>query len=72
MDGKYFHATCSKKMFGIAQVPVFPYTEKQMEELAKQIFRSQISVTGVQPKLSLEIAKGESQEESKRFSIVGL
>jgi serine/threonine-protein kinase HipA len=43
-----------------------------MEELATQVVRSQMTVTGVQPKLSLELAKGENKNEPKRFTIVGL
>ncbi|WP_229599212.1 hypothetical protein [Runella sp. CRIBMP] len=31
-----FHASCSKKIFGSATPPDLPYTENQMEELAKQ------------------------------------
>nr|WP_310586884.1 HipA domain-containing protein [Runella slithyformis] len=67
-----FHASCSKKIFGRATPPALPYTENQMEELATQVIRSQMTVTGVQPKLSLEIVSGEKKTESQRFTIVGL
>ncbi|MBK8922725.1 MAG: HipA domain-containing protein [Saprospirales bacterium] len=67
-----FHARCSKKLFGQQLPPVFPYSEEQMEELATQVIRSQMTVTGVQPKISLSIGTGGSRGEPKRFSIVGL
>lgn len=67
-----YHPSCSRKIFGQPTAPELPYTEGQMEELATQVIRSQIAVTGVQPKLSLDIAKGESGYEHKRFTIVGL
>jgi serine/threonine-protein kinase HipA len=67
-----FHNSCSKKIFGLPTPPELPYTELQMEELALQIVRSQITVTGVQPKLSLDIASGMNKNEPKRFTIVGL
>jgi serine/threonine-protein kinase HipA len=40
--------------------------------LATQMIKSQMTVTGVQPKLSLDIANGASKNEPKRFTIVGL
>ncbi|HNM68008.1 MAG TPA: HipA domain-containing protein, partial [Chitinophagales bacterium] len=43
---------------------------KQLEELAKQIIIKSIAVTGVQPKLSLEIKKHKN--ELPRLTIVGL
>ena len=67
-----FHATCSKKIFGLPIPPELPYSETQMEELALQIVRSQITVTGVQPKISLDIASVQNKNEPKRFTIVGL
>jgi len=67
-----FHATCSKKIFGRPIPPELPYSETQMEELALQIVRSQITVTGVQPKISLDITSVQNKNEPKRFTIVGL
>jgi serine/threonine-protein kinase HipA len=71
-----FHSTCSRKMFGKPQPPLFPYTEEQMLELGEKVIKSQIAVTGVQPKLSLEIekpAKGDTETKTTgRFTIVGL
>ncbi|TSA25892.1 MAG: type II toxin-antitoxin system HipA family toxin [Bacteroidetes bacterium] len=67
-----FHPACSKKIFDQLSPPVLPYTEKQMGELALQVVKSQIAVTGVQAKLSLHLTQGEGRDEPKRFTIVGL
>ncbi len=69
---KDFHAACSKKIFGQPIPPVLPYSENQIEELATHIVRSQVTVTGVQPKLSLHLGAGENINDPKRFTIVGL
>ena len=66
-----FHKACSKKMFGTPSVPELPYTRKNLTDLAKQVIRSQTTLTGVQAKLSLDINKG-GRNESDRFTIVGL
>jgi len=69
---KDFHAACSKKMFGQPIPPELPYTEEEMEALATQIVKSQMTVTGVQPKLSLHLTSGTSKTDPKRLTIVGL
>jgi serine/threonine-protein kinase HipA len=66
-----FHPACSRKIFGTATPPLLPYTEAQMNDLALQVVQSQMTVTGVQPKLSLDIAD-ENKAGPKRFTIVGL
>lgn len=65
-----FHPACSRKMFGRLVPPQLDYTEDQMTELALQVVRSHIAVTGVQPKLSLDIEGGNGTPP--RFTIVGL
>lgn len=67
-----FHPACSKKIFGQPSPPELPYSETQMEELAIQVVRNQVTVTGVQPKISLDISSGKKRNEPKRFTIVGL
>jgi serine/threonine-protein kinase HipA len=67
-----FHSGCSKKIFGQATPPVVNYLESQMEDLALQVVRSQMAVTGVQPKISLGLSPGTGKNEPKRFTIVGL
>ncbi|MBO5677469.1 MAG: HipA domain-containing protein [Bacteroidaceae bacterium] len=68
---KDFHKGCSKKMFGTPSVPELPYTRENLTDLAKQVIRSQTTLTGVQAKLSLDINMG-NRNETDRFTIVGL
>lgn len=67
-----FHASCSKKIFGSAMPPELPYDESQMKDLALRVVQNQITVTGVQPKLSLNLEDSKNKKERKRFTIVGL
>jgi serine/threonine-protein kinase HipA len=67
-----YHPTCSKKIFDSKEVPLLEFTEEQMLELADQVIKSKIAVTGVQPKLSLEISRDKEKNSNKRFTIVGL
>ena len=65
-----FHTTCAKKMFGTKEAPVIDFNLKQLEDLAKQIVIKSVAVTGVQPKLSLQLEKHKN--ELSRLTIVGL
>lgn len=65
-----FHPQCSKKIFGTVVPPVLPYTKADIEALALEVVRSQVTITGVQPKLSVDLEKAKGAE--KRFTIVGL
>jgi len=65
-----FHPQCSKKIFGTVVPPVLPYSKADIESLALEVVRSQITITGVQPKLSLDLKKEKGNEN--RFTIVGL
>lgn len=67
---KDFHPSCAKKMFGTTIPPVIDFDLKQLEELAKQFIIKSIAVTGVQPKLSLDLEKHKG--ELSRLTIVGL
>lgn len=67
-----FHPSCSKKIFGQSTPPELPYTEADLESLAKAVIQSKTAVTGVQAKLSLHITGNEKDEAGKRFTIVGL
>jgi serine/threonine-protein kinase HipA len=70
-DAKDYHAKCSKKFFGDATAPALPYSEESLDELALQVIESQMTVTGVQPKLSLHLTN-EGNKTPKKFTIVGL
>lgn len=65
-----FHSRCSKKIFGTATPPLLPYSKADIESLALEVVRSQVTITGVQPKLSVDLEKEKGGE--KRFTIVGL
>lgn len=67
-----FHPSCSKKIFGTTTAPTLPYTKENIAGLAEKVVRSQTTITGVQPKLSLDIEKNKEKETPKRFTIVGL
>ena len=66
-----FHPACARKFFGTRSVPTLPYVRSQLGDLAKQVVRSQTTLTGVQAKLSLDINRG-GRNEPDRFTIVGL
>ena len=66
-----YHPACARRLFGSRQVPVLPYKRSEIGELAKQVVRSQTTVTGVQAKLSLDV-DGGGRNAPKRFTIVGL
>jgi serine/threonine-protein kinase HipA len=67
-----FHPKCSKKIFGQPLAPEVPFSESDAEHLALEIIRTQMTVTGVQPKLSLELDRKPSAARPARFTIVGL
>lgn len=67
---KGYHEKCSKKFFGKIHPPELNFTEDEILELAEAVIKSQKTVTGVQPKLSLGLSENSSEPE--RFAIVGL
>ena len=71
VDGEVdYHAKCCRKLFGTPQTPILPYTSSEVRVLADEVVRSQTTVTGVQPKLSLDF--DQLSHSPKRFTIVGL
>ena len=67
-----FHAVCSKKIFGQNTPPVLPYSEQDLEPLAKEVIQYQTAVTGVQAKLSMHISNSGNESRERKFTIVGL
>jgi serine/threonine-protein kinase HipA len=59
-------------MFGQLLAPELPYSEADLEPLAKKVIQMQTAITGVQAKLSLHLTGNNKKESSKRFTIVGL
>jgi serine/threonine-protein kinase HipA len=67
-----FHSRCSKRIFGTVSAPQLPYSKDQMFELANEVVRRSVTVTGVQAKLSMDIETYRETKKETRFTIVGL
>ncbi len=67
-----FHTSCSKKIYGQPNPPALPYSEEDLEPLAKEVIQSQTAVTGVQAKLSLHISGNNKAGTERIFTLVGL
>ena len=66
---KDFHPSCARKFFGTKDVPLLEYKHEELDRLAEQVIRAQTSLTGVQPKLSLNL---DRHDGCSRLIIVGL
>lgn len=64
-----FHAPCSRHFFGTTRPPSLPYTRRDLLPLAEQVIHSQTTLTGAQPKLSLDQL---TDADGTRLTIVGL
>lgn len=64
-----FHPNCARKFFGTKDAPILEYKHDDLNQLAQQVIRAQTSLTGVQPKLSLNLNKHDG---CNRLTIVGL
>lgn len=67
---KDFHTKCSKSFFGFTPQPSLDVNLSDIESLALNILGRSTSITGVQPKLSVDLKKGK--KEPARLTIVGL
>jgi len=67
-----FHQKCSLKFFGTKIPPRIEFAQSDILELATKVVRSQKTITGVQPKLSLGKKKMSEDLSKERFTIVGL
>lgn len=67
-----YHSTCSRAIFGTPRAPLLPYSEADLEPLAREVIQHHTAVTGVQAKLSLHITGAERTGTDRRFTIVGL
>ncbi|GGF79135.1 HipA domain-containing protein [Wenyingzhuangia marina] len=65
-EEKDFHNTCSLEFFGTKTSPVLEYSFEEMESLAKETIQRNISVPGVQPKLSMDF-----NSTTSRLTVVG-
>ena len=69
-DEKDFHPHCSKKFFGTEIPPEIDFGLNEIDELALKVLGRSVTLTGVQPKLSVEISK--EKKGKNRFTIVGM
>lgn len=67
-----YHPRCSKLFYGSEIPPVLEYSLADMEQLAKEIVIKSVAVTGVQPKLSLDIERKQGDPKYSRLTLVGL
>lgn len=67
---KIYHLNCASEFFGTKQPPQFDFDLNDINELAKKVVRSQVTIPGVQAKISLDLDKAKSKDS--RFTIVGL
>lgn len=66
-----YHPRCSQRLFGSHKPPQLSFDRDSISELATEVIRSQTTLTGVQPKLSLDINRG-TRGEPDRLTVVGL
>lgn len=66
----HYHPACSQKWFGASVPPNLPYALAELNNLAKEVIKSHITVPGVQAKLSLYL--DQTQKSQSRFTLVGL
>lgn len=71
-DETDFHPWCSRLFFGTPTPPFLDLGKDQLQTLAEQLVSRSIAVTGVQPKLSLDIEKTPGDPRQSRLTIVGL
>lgn len=65
-----FHAKCCKKFFGTTIPPTLNLGTDDLREMARRLIIRSVAVTGVQPKLSLDLEKVNAQ--TSRLTVVGL
>jgi serine/threonine-protein kinase HipA len=68
-NDQQYHARCCKKFFGTNTLPELHLDKKLLNELATKTVNKRIAITGVQPKLSVDL---EKETGGERLTIVGL
>ncbi|MFN8349084.1 MAG: HipA domain-containing protein [Spirosomataceae bacterium] len=69
-DERDFHAKCCKKFFGTTTAPTLSLGTEDLKEIARRLIIRSVAVTGVQPKLSLDLEKADAR--TSRLTVVGL
>lgn len=67
-----FHPRCSRAFFGSVSPPKISFTWEQMQQLATTLVLRSVAVTGVQPKLSVDIQPLPEEPGKQRLTVVGL
>jgi serine/threonine-protein kinase HipA len=65
-----FHAKCCKNFFGTNTPPQLALGKEELHEMARRLIIRSVAVTGVQPKLSLDLEKIDAR--TSRLTVVGL
>jgi serine/threonine-protein kinase HipA len=65
-----FHTKCCKQFFGTTTAPTLSLGIEDLKEMARRLIIRSVAVTGVQPKLSLDLEKADAQ--TSRLTVVGL
>ena len=65
-----FHPQCGKKIFGSKTVPLL-LIKADIKQLAEQVIRSQTTLTGVLPKLSLDISSSPTNRNALLSLVYG-
>jgi serine/threonine-protein kinase HipA len=66
------HQACNKRFYGQLNTPQLHYNLDNLQELATQVIQSQMTVTGVQAKVSLSLYRKQEKNLTKKLTIVGL
>lgn len=67
----HFHPECCKKIFVTEKPPLLAFTMDEMEELAKKMVETSVTVPGVQPKLSLGLVRDALNNDISRLTVIG-
>jgi serine/threonine-protein kinase HipA len=70
-EARGYHKKCSRKLFGTDSPPRVDFGIEQLEELAKNSLSHHLGITGVQPKVSVDLEK-QKEDPAHRIMIVGL
>ncbi len=67
-----YHSACSRAIYGSTTAPTISLAQEDIEALAQHIVDHNQSVTGVQPKLSLQLSDLSGVEAPTRKTMIGL
>ncbi len=71
LDSEDYHKRCSRRLFGTEIPPLVDFGLEHLEELAKVALSRHLGITGVQPKISVDLER-RKDDPSHRLMIVGL